>query len=104
MFNGKQSRRAERRRYGSVRRVRWISVIKFREGTHAMLAEVLIESFHKPFGLLDEGRSLDAEGNLYIRIQQARTGAALMVGKIPVPLGSFIHLSLIHISEPTRPY
>ena len=68
-----------------------ISVIEFGKRPNSMLPKVLIKALHKRFRLLDKGRSLDIERNLYLWLKKTWSCTSLMVGKVPVYLCALIN-------------
>jgi hypothetical protein len=77
---------AGRRSDGSVWLVWRVSIIKLREATHTVLADVLEEALNKILGSTIEYISHHAEAYIYIRCEKIRECTTLMVCEVTVDL------------------
>ena len=82
----KKSSRAHRRGDGAMRLVRRITVIKFRECSHTVLAYIFEESLNEVFCPAVECVAHHPEAEVDVRSEEVREGAALVVSQVAVDL------------------
>src|SRR5574344_336996 len=94
----KEGCRAEGGRYGSMRFMRWISIINFRKCANTMLAQVVHKSFGKPFCFFPIARAYHPKTYFAIQAQQGWTGTTLMISQIPIYLSTLVDSFVLEIS------
>ena len=85
-----------------MRLMRRVSIIKLREASHSMLADVLKEAFNKIFRSSVEHISHHPEAKVDVRSKKYREGTALMVCKVTVDLRALIYPRMMNAGLPVR--
>ena len=86
MYNLQKSSSAHCRSDRSVRLMRWISIIKLRELSYTMLADILKESLYEILRSSIECRAHHAEAEVNIWSKEVWECATLMISEVTVNL------------------